>query len=114
MIKLKELINETLQLPSGKKIQMGKIFTGQGKAFVKEEDLSEAKEIKKSDVTKLVKMAKKIDKELNTLTKFYKSKIYNVNNSVVYKTWLSLDNARREYSIKAMSGIEYLEDQGWE
>jgi hypothetical protein len=37
-----------------------------------------------------------------------------VNNSVVYKTWLSLDNARREYSIKAMSGIEYLEDQGWE
>ena len=30
MIKLKQLINETSQLPNGKKIQMGRIFTGQG------------------------------------------------------------------------------------
>jgi hypothetical protein len=41
MIKLKQLINETSQLPNGKKIQMGRIFTGQGKAFMKEEDLDE-------------------------------------------------------------------------
>ena len=109
-------INESIKLDTnlGGTIQMGKIFTGHGKSFVKEEDLNEAKEIKKSDVAKLVKMAKKIDKELNTLTKFYKSKIFNSSNNVVYKTWLSLDNARREYSIKAMSGIEFLQDEGWE
>ena len=109
-------INESIKLDTnlGGALQMGKIFTGFSKSFVKEEDLNEAKEIKKSDVARFVKMAKKIDKDLNTLTKFYKKKIYNVNNNVVYKTWLSLDSARREYSIKAMSGIEYLEDQGWE
>jgi len=109
-------INESIKLDTnlGGTVQMGKIFTGFSKSFVKEEDLNEAKEINKSDVTKLVKMAKKIDKDLNTLTKFYKKKIYNVNNNVVYKTWLSLDSARREYSIKAMSGIEFLQDHGWE
>ena len=122
MIKLKELIKEETKHSCDcggdccaihENMVPGKVFTGHGFAF-KDEDLNEAKELKKSDVLKLVKMAKKIDKELNTLTKFYKSKIYNVNNNVVYKTWLSLDSARREYSIKAMSGIEYLEDQGWE
>ena len=109
-------INESIKLDTnlGGTVQMGKIFTGFGKSFVKEEDLNEAKEIKKSDVAKLVKMAKKIDKELNTLTKFYKKKIFNSSNNIVYKTWLSLDSARREYSIKAMSGIEFLQDEGWE
>ena len=37
----KTAVNESLQLPNGKKIQMGRIFTGQGKAFMKEEDLDE-------------------------------------------------------------------------
>ena len=63
MIKLKPLIkedcgcgcggcetklNESLQLPNGNKIQMGRIFTGQGKAFakVKEESFEEAKNFK--------------------------------------------------------------------
>ena len=45
-------INESIKLDTnlGGTIQMGKIFTGHGKSFVKEEDLNEAKEIKKSDV----------------------------------------------------------------
>ena len=48
MIKLKEIVNESLQLPNGNKIQMGRIFTGQGKAFakVKEESFEEAKNFK--------------------------------------------------------------------
>ena len=41
MIKLNEILQESLQLPNGKQIQMGRIFTGQGKTFVKEEDLNE-------------------------------------------------------------------------
>ena len=39
MIKLKELIKENVQLPNGVEIQMGKIFTGGGRAFTKEQDV---------------------------------------------------------------------------
>ena len=44
MIKLKDLIKENVQLPNGVQIQMGKIFTGEGRAFVKEEDIESVKE----------------------------------------------------------------------
>ena len=30
----KTTVNESLQLPNGTEIQVGKVFTGQGKAFV--------------------------------------------------------------------------------
>ena len=54
MIKLKKIINESLQLPNGTKIEMGRIFTGQGKAFVKEEDLNEEiTPLSKSDIKKM-------------------------------------------------------------
>ena len=38
----KTTVNESLQLPNGTEIQVGKVFTGQGKAFVKEEDLNDS------------------------------------------------------------------------
>ena len=43
----KTTVNESLQLPNGTEIQVDKVFTGQGKAFVKEEDLNKKKSPKR-------------------------------------------------------------------
>ncbi len=60
MIKLKEIVNESLQLPNGTEIQVGKVFTGQGKAFVKEEDLNKKKSPKREKLK-----TEAVDQELN-------------------------------------------------
>ena len=74
MIKLKKIINESLQLPNGTKIEMGRIFTGQGKAFVKEEDLNEKK--KYSDDWNLTK---------RVTSNFIKQNLKSVDNSIKKK-----------------------------
>ena len=75
MIKLNEILKESLQLPNGKQIQMGKIFTGQGKAFVKEEDLNEEiTPLSKSDIKKMERVSQKLIKDLETFLKVWKKK----------------------------------------
>jgi hypothetical protein len=81
MIKLKKIINESLQLPNGTKIEMGRIFTGQGKAFVKEEDLNEKKNPKRE----------KIKKDFKTSLKFAKGVIRKIDTFMKSDHWGMVD-----------------------
>ena len=77
MIKLKELIKENVQLPNGVEIQMGKIFTGGGRAFAKEEDSESVKEAKIfSDDWNLTK---------RVTSNFIKQNLKSVDNSIKKK-----------------------------
>ena len=98
MIKLKELIkeetkhvcecggdccktsvNESLDLP--KDMELGKVFTGQGKAFMKEEDLNEKKNPKRE----------KIKKDFKTSLKFAKSAIRKIDAFMKSDYWGMVD-----------------------
>ena len=73
--------------------------------------LREETELKKSDVQKVMKLAKKIEKDITTLSKLYKSKIYDVNDDVLSGTYRDLEKARQVFTVKAMGGLEFIEDK---
>ena len=117
MIKLKPLIkedcgcgcggcetklNESLQLPNGNKIQMGRIFTGQGKAFVKEEDLNEeVVSLSKSDIKKMERASQKLIKDLESFLKVWKKKHkVSVSDPVLYDTSKEWEGIIRNLKIK--------------
>ena len=102
MIKLNEILKESLQLPNGKQIQMGKIFTGQGKAFVKEEDLNEEiTPLSKSDIKKMERASQKLIKDLEKFLKVWKKKHkVSVSDSVLYDTSKEWEGVIRDLKIK--------------
>jgi len=100
--KQNEIIKESLQLPNGKQIQMGRIFTGQGKAFVKEEDLNEEiTPLSKSDIKKMERTSQKLIKDLETFLKVWKKKHkVSVSDSVLYDTSKEWEGVIRDLKIK--------------
>jgi|TARA_B100000315_G_scaffold158062_1_gene146736 hypothetical protein len=73
--------------------------------------LQEETELKKSDVQKVMKLAKKIEKDITVLSKLYKSKIYDVSDDVLSSTYRDLEKARQAFIVKAMGGLEFIEDK---
>ena len=102
MIKLKEIVNESLQLPNGTEIQVGKVFTGQGKAFVKEEDLNEeVVSLSKSDIKKMERASQKLIKDLESFLKVWKKKHkVSVSDPVLYDTSKEWEGIIRNLKIK--------------
>jgi|TARA_B100000287_G_scaffold338862_1_gene324952 hypothetical protein len=71
----KTAVNESLDLPKG--MELGKVFTGQGKAFMKEEDLNEKKNPKRE----------KIKKDFKTSLKFAKGAIRKIETFMKSDYW---------------------------
>ena len=135
MIKLKPLIkedcgcgcggcetklNESLQLPNGNKIQMGRIFTGQGKAFakVKEESFEEAKKFKPEKRRKVKNGEVEIMKGRGSKQKWFYLKDKNDVHKLIrlgrnygFPTGITNNNSRIDKSfIKRLSINERLID----
>ena len=115
MIKLKEIVNESLQLPNGKKIEMGRIFTGQGKAFVKEEDLNEeVVSLSKSDIKKMERASQKLIKDLESFLKVWKKKHkVSVSDPVLYDTSKEWEGIIRNLKIKFGGGFGFVYDSDY-
>jgi len=98
----KTTVNESLQLPNGTEIQMGKVFTGGGRAFVKEEDLNEETvALSKSDIKKMERVSERLIKDLEKFLKVWKKKHkVSVRDSVLYDTSKDWEQAIRNLSMK--------------
>ena len=89
MIKLKDLIKENVQLPNGVQIQMGKIFTGEGRAFVKEEDIESVNEVdfldRKRDKAKkhFLKALQNTEKHIKRIKQFAKGNEWGMVSSFI-------------------------------
>ncbi len=96
----KTAVNESFDLPKG--IEQGKVFTGQGKAFVKEEDLNEeVVPVSKSDIKKMERTSEKLIKDLEMFLKIWKKKHkVSVRDSVLYDTSKEWEGIIRNLSMK--------------
>ena len=111
----KTTVNESLQLPNGTKIEMGKLFTGQGKAFVKEEDLNEeVVPVSKSDIKKMEKLSEKIIKDSETLLKMFRQKHkVSTRDSVLYNTSKDWEQAIRTLKMKFGGWFGFVHDSDY-